>query len=89
MFEAFKVKKIPSLFWSSEKTFTLVPEPLPLFMLLLGLFFITVGASIDFPLLFDELGLVTLLVLSLIAIKAAVLFVLSILFKMEKKQKKW
>ena len=55
--------------------------------LLLGLFFITVGASIDFPLLFDELGLVTLLVLSLIAIKAAVLFVLSILFKMEKKQK--
>jgi len=55
--------------------------------LLLGLFFITVGASIDFPLLFDELGLVTLLVVSLIAIKAAVLFLLSILFKMEKKQK--
>ena len=38
MFEAFKVKKIPRLFWSSEKTFTLIPQPLPLFMLLFGLF---------------------------------------------------
>jgi len=55
--------------------------------LLLGLFFITVGASIDFPLLFEELALVTLLVVSLIAIKAAILFILSILFNMEKKQK--
>lgn len=55
--------------------------------LLLGLFFITVGASIDFPLLFEELGLVTLLVLSLIVIKAAVLFFLGTLFKMAKKQK--
>ncbi|TYK64494.1 monovalent cation:proton antiporter-2 (CPA2) family protein [Colwellia echini] len=55
--------------------------------LLLGLFFITVGASIDFPLLFDELGLVTLLVISLIIIKAAVLFLLANLFKMAKKQK--
>ncbi len=55
--------------------------------LLLGLFFITVGASIDFPLLFEELGLVTLLVVSLIAIKAVILFILSILFNMEKKQK--
>lgn len=55
--------------------------------LLLGLFFITVGASIDFPLLFDELGLVTLLVVSLIAIKAAVLFCLATLFNMAKKQR--
>jgi len=55
--------------------------------LLLGLFFITVGASIDFPLLFDELGLVTLLVVSLIVIKAAVLFCLATLFKMAKKQR--
>jgi len=55
--------------------------------LLLGLFFITVGASIDFPLLFDELSLVTLLVVSLIAIKALVLFCLATLFNMAKKQK--
>ena len=46
MFEAFKVKKIPSLFWSSEKTFTLVPEPLPLFMLLLGLFLFGFGEAL-------------------------------------------
>ena len=31
MLEAFKVKKIPRLFWSSEKTFTLVPEALTTF----------------------------------------------------------
>lgn len=55
--------------------------------LLLGLFFITVGASIDFPLLFEELGLVTLLVVSLIVVKAVVLFFLASLFKMAKKQK--
>ena len=55
--------------------------------LLLGLFFITVGASIDFPLLFEELSLVTFLVVSLIVIKAAVLFLLATLFNMEKKQK--
>ena len=55
--------------------------------LLLGLFFITVGASIDFPLLFNEIGLVTFLVVSLIIIKAAVLFCLATLFKMAKKQK--
>ena len=55
--------------------------------LLLGLFFITVGASIDFLLLFEELALVTLLVVSLIAIKALVLFCLATLFNMEKKQK--
>ncbi|KGJ86599.1 monovalent cation:proton antiporter-2 (CPA2) family protein [Colwellia psychrerythraea] len=55
--------------------------------LLLGLFFITVGASIDFPLLFEEMAVVTLFVVSLIAIKAIVLFVLSILFNMGKRQK--
>ena len=46
MFEAFKVKKIPRLFWSSEKTFTLIPEPLPLFMLLIGLFLFGFGEAL-------------------------------------------
>ena len=55
--------------------------------LLLGLFFIAVGASIDFPLLFEEFSTVILLVVGLIAIKAIVLYVLAIFFKMEGKQK--
>ena len=46
MFEAFKVKKIPRLFWSSEKTFTLIPQPLPLFMLLFGLFLFGFGEAL-------------------------------------------
>ena len=54
--------------------------------LLLGLFFITVGASIDFILLADQFTLIIALVVALIAIKALVLFTLSKLFKMEPKQ---
>jgi glutathione-regulated potassium-efflux system ancillary protein KefC/glutathione-regulated potassium-efflux system protein KefB len=52
----------------------------------LGFFFITVGASIDFPLLLEEFSLITLLVLSLIIIKASVLYVLSRIFNLQKKQ---
>ncbi|XQW84749.1 monovalent cation:proton antiporter-2 (CPA2) family protein [Thalassotalea piscium] len=55
--------------------------------LLLGLFFITVGASIDFPLLSEQLTTVVTLVLGLIILKAIVLYVLAILFKMKSKQK--
>jgi len=55
--------------------------------LLLGLFFIAVGASIDFPLLFEQFSTVILLVVGLIAIKALVLYLLAIFFKMEGKQK--
>lgn len=55
--------------------------------LLLGLFFIAVGASIDFPLLFDQFTTVILLVAALIAIKALVLYVLAVIFKMQSKQK--
>lgn len=55
--------------------------------LLLGLFFITVGASIDFPLLLDNVSLVIMLVCGLIVVKALVLFLLAVLFKMKSKQK--
>ncbi|MEH6597503.1 MAG: monovalent cation:proton antiporter-2 (CPA2) family protein [Colwellia polaris] len=55
--------------------------------LLLGLFFITVGASIDFPLLMTEFSLVVLLVCGLIIIKAVVLYVLAIAFNIKSKQK--
>ncbi len=49
--------------------------------LLLGLFFITVGAGIDFALLFDKLFFILGLTLGLILIKAGVLFVLALVFK--------
>jgi len=55
--------------------------------LLLGLFFITVGASIDFPLLFDKFAFVSLAVLGLILVKAGVLFILANIFKMKSDQK--
>ncbi len=48
--------------------------------LLLGLFFITVGAAINFDLLFSNLGLVVALTFGVIAIKAAVLYGLSHVF---------
>lgn len=49
--------------------------------LLLGLFFMTVGAGINFPLLFNEAALMIGLTLGLIAVKAAVLYALAVLFK--------
>jgi CPA2 family monovalent cation:H+ antiporter-2 len=49
--------------------------------LLLGLFFITVGAAINFQLLFSELGLILLLTLGLILVKALVLWGLALLFR--------
>ena len=48
--------------------------------LLLGLFFMTVGASVDFSLLAAELGPVLGLTLGLMAIKGAVLLALALLF---------
>jgi len=50
--------------------------------LLLGLFFITVGAGINFELLFANLQLVLSLTLGLIAIKALILFGLGVLFRL-------
>ena len=51
--------------------------------LLLGLFFITVGASIDFNLLFANVPTILAMTTGLILIKMAVLFVLARLFRME------
>lgn len=48
--------------------------------LLLGLFFITVGAGIDFTVLFADVGLIVGLTLALIVAKVLVLAVLSLLF---------
>jgi len=48
--------------------------------LLLGLFFMTVGAGINFLLLFDNLGLVIAMTLGLMLIKGGVLFILGTVF---------
>ena len=49
--------------------------------LLLGLFFMTVGAGINFALLFDNLGLIVGLTIGMMAIKVLVLLILSYVFK--------
>lgn len=49
--------------------------------LLLGLFFMTVGAGINFGLLFDNFAVIVALSLGLMALKVAVLFVLALTFK--------
>ncbi len=49
--------------------------------LLLGLFFITVGAAINFSLLFENLAAIIALTIGLIAIKTAVLLALAQIFK--------
>ena len=46
MWDFFRVKKIPQLFWSSKKTFTLRPRPVCLFMLIVGLTLFGVGEAI-------------------------------------------
>lgn len=51
--------------------------------LLLGLFFITVGAGIDFSILFDEIGLICSLTVGVIVLKAVVLHLLSVAFRIK------
>jgi len=49
--------------------------------LLLGLFFMTVGAGINFDLLFDNLGIIVGLTLGLMVLKVVVLYILANIFK--------
>lgn len=51
--------------------------------LLLGLFFMTVGAGINFALLFDNFAAMVALTVGRIALKVMVLFVLGVLFKIK------
>ena len=51
--------------------------------LLLGLFFITVGASVDFALLTANLGPILAMTFGLMALKAAILFALALIFKIQ------
>ncbi|HHP0479564.1 glutathione-regulated potassium-efflux system protein kefC [Vibrio campbellii] len=51
--------------------------------LLLGLFFITVGAGIDFSVLFSDFGLIIGLTLGVMALKAVILFVIALIFRIK------
>lgn len=51
--------------------------------LLLGLFFITVGAGIDFEILFGDFTYILMLTLGVMAVKASVLLVLARIFKLK------
>lgn len=54
--------------------------------LLLGIFFLSVGASLDFALISDEILLISALTLGLIGIKGLVLFLVAKAFRMESRQ---
>lgn len=58
----------------------------PFKSLLLGIFFISVGANIDFALLFASPILITVLVAGLIITKFAVLYVTGVIFKIQRNQ---
>lgn len=51
--------------------------------LLLGLFFITVGAGINFDVLFNDFGMIIGLTFGVMLLKAAVLFALALIFKIK------
>lgn len=55
--------------------------------LLLGLFFITVGAGIDFALLTEKFAVIIGLTLAVIVVKVAILWLLSMVFRLKKLQK--
>jgi Kef-type K+ transport system membrane component KefB len=65
------------------KVFYFLDDIEPFKGLLLGLFFISVGASIDFGLVASQAGLLAGLVAALVLLKFAVLVVLSRVFKLD------
>jgi monovalent cation:proton antiporter-2 (CPA2) family protein len=67
---------------NSEYRHELEVEIEPLKGLLLGLFFIAVGASIDFSLISDRLTIIVGLVIGLMVVKSLVLFVLGRVFRL-------
>ena len=67
---------------NSEYRHELESDIAPFKGIFLGIFFITVGASIDFALFGENFGLIVGLTLGLIALKCAVMFLLGKLFKL-------
>ncbi len=61
----------------------------PFKALLLGLFFMSVGANIDFNLLFKEPKLITSLVVGLVAVKFILLFLLAKIYRISHSERYW
>ncbi|PJI91258.1 Kef-type potassium/proton antiporter (CPA2 family) [Yoonia maricola] len=72
---------------NSEFRHELESDLAPFKGLLLGLFFITVGAGIDFALLFGEPARIIGLAIAVMGIKGVILFGLALLFKLHKKDR--
>ncbi|KQI71270.1 potassium transporter [Loktanella sp. 5RATIMAR09] len=72
---------------NSEFRHELESDLAPFKGLLLGLFFITVGAGIDFTLLFGDPGRILALALAVMLIKGLILYALALLFKLHKKDR--
>ena len=72
---------------NSEFRHELESDLAPFKGLLLGLFFITVGAGIDFTLLFGDPGRILALALAVMVIKGLILYGLALLFKLHKKDR--
>ncbi|MGJ8529620.1 cation:proton antiporter domain-containing protein [Maritalea sp.] len=67
---------------NSEYRHELESDIAPFKGIFLGVFFITVGASIDFALFSENMALIVGLTLGLIALKAGIMFVLGFVFKL-------
>lgn len=72
---------------NSEFRHELESDLAPFKGLLLGLFFITVGAGIDFTLLFGDPARILALALAVMLIKGLILYALALLFKLHKKDR--
>lgn len=71
---------------SSEYRHELESNLAPFKGLLLGLFFMTVGAGIDFRMLFSQFGTIMALTVAVIVIKCLILWLLSVMFRLKKAQ---
>lgn len=71
---------------NSPYKFTVEADIQPFKGLLLGLFFISVGMGINFSLLYNKVELIIPLVIGLVSIKAIILLLLGLLFKLTKIQ---
>ncbi|MEJ8559912.1 cation:proton antiporter [Yoonia sp. GPGPB17] len=72
---------------NSEFRHELESDLAPFKGLLLGLFFITVGAGIDFALLFRDPARIIMLAIAVMATKGVILFGLALLFKLHRKDR--
>ena len=72
---------------NSEFRHELESDLAPFKGLLLGLFFITVGAGIDFARLWDDFAVIVAVTLAVMAVKGAILYVIALIFRLRRRDK--